>query len=90
MASSNYSIGTEPKRVVSKDPNHNIDFIIQNLSANNIYFGEDTSVAPSTGTKITSMGSLAKDDWSENIYLIADTGTANDVRITIQSVKRIK
>lgn len=57
-----------------------IDIIVQNLSANDVYVGEDASVNSSTGIKISPNGNWPNDKRAAPVWLIA-SGADSDVRI---------
>lgn len=63
-----------------------MDWIVQNLSANNVYFLNVDTESTSTGIKIIPNGNLAKDGWLGDLILIAD-GAASDVRYVYQLKK---
>jgi hypothetical protein len=64
------------------------DFIIQNLSASDIYLLEEATQDSSgaEGIRIVAGGSISKDNWQRNIWLIG-TGNNLDVRVIYQSYK---
>jgi hypothetical protein len=81
------SIGTSAQKIIKFFEGFEVDFIIQNLSANNVYFGCTDQVSATEGIKITPGSFLSKDDWQDDGYIIAD-GATSDVRYATQS-KRI-
>jgi len=60
------------------------DFLLQNLSANNLYFGDNSNLTTVNGTKIVPTGYIAKDGWLGDIWVIADAASS-DVRLVYQA-----
>lgn len=82
-----YSIGTTATKVYSRTDGYVIDFIVQNLSANNVYFLMNVNDDVTQGLKIVPNASLSKDGWIYDLILIADGGTS-DVRVIVQVLKK--
>lgn len=79
-------IGTTAVFIVAQKEGFLIDILVQNLSANNVYFGSDLSVDVNTGTKIAAQGEWTNDKRFETVCLIAD-GANSNCRITIEVYK---
>lgn len=77
------SIGTTATLALQKSEGYIVDFILENLSANNVYFGDHGEITAANATRIIPSANLTKDNWAESIYLIAD-GALSDVRLTYQ------
>lgn len=78
-------VGLEPVLFYRKDPARVviIDFVIQNFSANHIYFGDSVGVSIGGGLVIEPNGVFDKDGWQNDIYLVSDVADS-DVRVTFQ------
>lgn len=77
------TVGTTAGEIVSTPLANRTKMIIQNLSGNQIYVGETNGVTTSTGLQIPKNGSLEMlADDSVDVYLIANSGASNDVRVT--------
>lgn len=82
------SIGLTAQHIASPKEGELLDILVQNLSANNVYVGSDSSVTTSNGVKLVPNGTYANDHEAEPIWLIAD-GAASDVRIKVETRKRV-
>jgi len=73
------NVGTTAVVVVPRVEGYLLDFLVQNVSANNVYLVESTSESTATGIKIVPSDFLNGEDWDKDIILIAD-GDSSDVR----------
>lgn len=78
------SVGTTVQLALRATNHYETDFVIQNLSANNLYLGDIEDVATTNGIKILAGGFISKDKWHGDIWLIAD-GATSDVRFLYQT-----
>lgn len=86
MVTKNVVIGTTIQLVVGCAPDQVIDILIQNLSANNVYVGDD-DVSSSNGMKIiATTGSYSNDKRKSPVFLVAD-GASSDVRLCFEIYK---
>ena len=81
------SIGIVPSKIYSATTGFNVDFIVQNLSGNNLYLIEEISQALADGIKIIPNDYISKDNWDKDIILVAD-GVTSDTRYLIQVKKK--
>ncbi len=70
------------KEVVAAYPNVVTDFIIQNISASDIYFLESTGQTLTDGIVIAAGSALSKDGWSRPVIL--GCGSAVDIVMAYQ------
>lgn len=83
MPTENLNVGIEARKAYSSLKHKQIDFILQNLSGNNVYFGNVSGVSVTSGIEIAADGVLELKEWKTDIYLIAD-GADSDVRFVYQ------
>jgi hypothetical protein len=86
VVTSSFVVGVDPLLFYLKEKNVFLDVIIQNLSANVLYFGEDQGVNVANGLRINANGVLEIKDYQGSIWLVA-SGAASDIRIWMQSFK---
>lgn len=77
-------IGTSPIHIITGSPSDPVDIIVQNLSANDVYFSFSSD--PINGIKITANSYYANDSLRTSLYLIA-SGADSEVRIESQRGK---
>jgi len=77
------SVGTTSTLALRQVQGFKVDFVVQNLSANNVYLS-DIETDTATGIKIIAGGFVSKDNWEGDIFLIAD-GATSDVRFMYQT-----
>jgi len=75
----NKSIGLTPTLLIRVPEGYEVDFIIQNLSANNLYLNQSKSEGTAHGIEIATSTSLAKDHYPKDVWVVAD-GASSDVR----------
>lgn len=85
MPSLSFVVGVEPILFLSKPREKNgfIDIIIQNLSANVLYFTESPSGGVENGIQINAGGYLEIKEYSSAVWFIA-SGAGSDIRICYQ------
>lgn len=85
MPSLSFVVGVEPILFYprSRVKNAFIDIIIQNLSANVLYFTESPTGGVENGLRIVANGVLEIKEYSGAIWFIAD-GADSDIRICYQ------
>jgi hypothetical protein len=85
MPSLSFVVGVEPILFLSKPSSKNafIDIIIQNLSANVLYFTESPSGGIENGLRIAANAVLEIKEYSSAVYFIA-SGADSDIRICYQ------
>ena len=78
-------VGVDPILFMSKPTSRNsfIDIIVQNLSANVLYFTESPSGGVENGLRIAVNGVLELKEYSGAVWFIA-SGAGSDVRICYQ------
>ena len=84
LPTKNVSVGTTAINIYKSTVGYAIDFLLQNLSANNIYFGDNSNLTTVNGTKIIAGGYLSKDNWLGDLWVIAD-GASSDARLVYQT-----
>ena len=85
MPSLSFVVGVDPILFMAKPTDRNafIDIIIQNLSANVVYFTESPSGGVGNGLRIAVNGMLELKEYSGAVWFIA-SGADSDVRICYQ------
>ncbi len=73
----------DPTLFILKRDGIQVDFIIQNLSANNIEIGDTGNMVIGTGLRIVPNGVIDVREWRNDVYLIS-AGANSDVRIMYQ------
>ena len=84
MPTKTVSVGTTAINIYKSTVGYAIDFLLQNLSANNLYFGDNSNLTTTNGTKIIAGGYLSKDGWLGDLWVIADAASS-DVRLVYQT-----
>lgn len=85
MPSLSFVVGLDPILFMSKPTSRNsfIDIIVQNLSANVLYFTESPSGGVENGLRIAVNGVLELKEYSGAIWFVA-SGAGSDIRICYQ------
>ena len=85
MPSLSFVVGVEPILFLQRPTNRNsfIDIIVQNLSANVLYFTESPSGGVENGLRIAVNGVLELKEYSGAVWFIA-SGADSDIRICYQ------
>lgn len=88
MPTTSRTIGTTSKQIYSPKPDEVADILIQNLSVNNVYLGNNKGVKTTNGIKFVPTATYQNDHEIEPIHLIADAASS-DVRIKLTVRKRV-
>lgn len=83
MTTQTLNLGVAPILFIQKQPGIQVDFHIQNLSANNIEIGDSGNLVIGTGLRLVPNGVIEVTEWRNDVYLIS-AGANSDVRIMYQ------
>lgn len=75
----NISLGTTATKIIDVPIGFKVSFVIQNLSANNVYLLDSSSGGTANSIQIASSVSLSVDDFDKDVWVVAD-GASSDVR----------
>jgi hypothetical protein len=73
-------VGTSTVLAIPKSRGELCDFLIQNLSGNDVYLVDSDTAGIAQGIKISAGGAYSCSDSDENVWLIA-SGAGSDVRV---------
>ena len=76
------SIGTTASSLYTRREGMVLDFMVQNLSANNLYILNEASQPVAQGIQITAGNYCSKDNWTGDLIVVAD-GAASDARVML-------